>query len=848
MKKQLFGALLGGVLLGACTSDDVLNVSASKDVNSQAPVFTVHFDNGDGVDTRAIYNGGIGFVEGDLLSLYHGVQNLTTSSTNFNGWGNAVYEGSIDEQGGFTYTTKAMVNPGSAVMVWPADIAFDGTTAPVVNFGESSNNTYKNAIKFQNGETKSLTPYMSDIINIADLNDGKDDKDYTTDNRAGYGNHYDIYLKRVGGMLSLALNKINYKADEWPTDDPLKLTAVEIKTKKSGNEKAVFSTGIEIASSDKTPNANKNEVTINGEKKKFANWEFVSKATGTTPISSIRYMLGENEQTADILLLPMADGLTFGDKNDDDVDNDANKSVLGNKLSNTDAIDEVEIVVHTNYGKAVLTSKLSNKEEDKVWGRSVDGKRTTILSGLARDLSVLFGAAGDKAVFAGETIGKTAERVIDVDVTKLELNGLHIKSSKQLVNAMTVLKKQGKDVAEQTTFILDGESEENPYFEMNAEALGVYEEAIKEWGVKYALNKRKELGHVCTAVAITKEGDNVPAYLSIADEIDIAGEEVQNDNIAFVLKGSWNLNGGGEYVNIAALKNEGTLTLTGTINAVKAGDEDEPEVLDPSKAIKLVNNEHGVIAVNTEVVSYLNIDNYGTINIAQIPARLTMAGTATDGAILTNMIVLPDPVEKKPGATGLDEEYRGVINCNGITSVQDETAGQINNNGVIYVGANSKTLITNNGTGAGNGADFNVGAPLSATNIAGIVHTPSASGKYTLAAKGVVGIVKDGNGKNYSEFTGQTANPENLAYLVIKADCDLKALTASGSPCTSLKGWVVEEGVMVDLAGTSIDVKALCLKGYLFVKGSLKANTTLGNYFGEDNNGKSRIQFTGNNN
>lgn len=90
-----------------------------------APVFAVHFDNEE-LDTRIEFKEEgrkLTFDDGDLLPLYHGVSTDGNDNyASFINYQNAIYRGESDG-GAFTFKTVSMVNPGGAVMVWPAEEA-----------------------------------------------------------------------------------------------------------------------------------------------------------------------------------------------------------------------------------------------------------------------------------------------------------------------------------------------------------------------------------------------------------------------------------------------------------------------------------------------------------------------------------------------------------------------------------------------------------------------------------------------------------------------------------------------------------------------------------------------------
>lgn len=162
--KILLGTLLGGALLAACTADDALDMKqVAGGMNPAAPVFTVSFTGEDGDMTRAIMGTGeITWEASDKMSLFHGGDNsgvqdfygATKLARDFN----AVYSGKEGAGSGSEFTTKSMVTPGAAIMIYPADLTYDKEndsknphiTVPVDQLGGNV------------GErTRDFTPYIS---------------------------------------------------------------------------------------------------------------------------------------------------------------------------------------------------------------------------------------------------------------------------------------------------------------------------------------------------------------------------------------------------------------------------------------------------------------------------------------------------------------------------------------------------------------------------------------------------------------------------------------------------------------------------------------------------------------
>lgn len=712
MKKQLFGALLGGVMLAACTSDDVLNVSASQEANPQAPVFTVHFEGVD--DTRAIFglkdengytNGNIIFEPNDLLSLYHGVR-LTekggsTSFTGydwdqslpggaFTGYGNAVYEGDMDGEGTFTYTTKAMVNPGGAIMVYPADTAFVNTTGAIQITVPME----------QNIKTRELTPYMSEVIGVEPYNKNE------VNNVAGYDKKYDIMLKRVGASLALTINKLKDDATRWEKcSEPLKIRSIEIDAKTNGSTN-LFTETVEITAGNKIEKLDEDKNPLH------ATWgkQTVATAKSDALKNSIKYTFGADDKVAEngnmtayLTLLPIETNLK----------NSIAEYIDSEDEEKTNPITSVTVTVATNYGKVVV----KEGENDKLWHQGASSSK--IVEGLTSTLNVVLDAAKEGTTFDGEQIGKYAARSIDVDMSDLDMNGLHIANEQQLKDVVTVFKGLAAEKQKNNGFILDGDAK-GEFVIASVEGLTAYADALALGATFTPCSEEAP----CSTVVLTV-GGAVPEKLVFG-----------TPGVVVRLEGAWTLNKTNVYNGVQELQVAETATL-----ALSQGTDEVIgmyETKENGKGVKyqsadaspwLVNK--GTITVTGDVSLQMNTANYGTINI---PAdqKLRMEGynkEGTEGVKLNNLIQIADKKfwaneaqgtvkydvmldDDIQGTTnGLGAVKRGTINVQGtgLLGVTQGTGGSVNNYGLIVAKDDPSLLITTNGVGTG---DNNTGIAL----------------------------------------------------------------------------------------------------------------------------------------
>lgn len=638
--KFLFGALVGTVALASCNADDELTSVPSA---QQSPItFTVSLENGDALTKAEVTSDmKVNFESGDLLSLFHGVDPEADPFTTFTGYQNAIYEGSAQEGQAFVFTTKSMVLPGRAIMVYPADTTFAnvGSVAPVITIPAD-----------QNAETKLLTPHMSEFLTI-----GVYDKN-STSNTAGYGKNYDIVMKRVGATLRLTADLQHAEAINSLDVAPLKLTSAELSAKKG--QSGVLTTAISIKVGNGAP--------ASGDE--YEAWTEVSEADQAA-VSS---------QVSELTTTDIANG---------------NVAIFTLLPTKTSAIaDAASVVVKTNYGKVTM-----DDAEEEIWTQSGQAAKT-VLNGVKDILSKTYiSETRNTSLFTGELVGTSAQRGIEVDVRNLDMDGLHITDENHLLDALTVYdaiyaSRDNKAV----TWYLEGD--ESGEFVMNAEAAAAYAARLADADneISFARCNENDKETECKAVRfinVNAEAMEVPANLlfTLTEGSVSAGDA---DKVNVILEGAWKYTTGSkkfDLVSALTVDKDATLVVSGTIAA---------NVL-RSNSFSIINN--GTVNVSGTTNLALNMTNNGTINIpegAQLftSAQVILTNQATS---LTEYGVINNAgsMGVRTGSNGIINNYGYIeqMNSEAYTYVTNNAIG--NNFNAAFSSSNKMGTIMLYGTG-----------------------------------------------------------------------------------------------------------------------------------------------------
>lgn len=802
-QKYLLGMLLGGAMLTACSVEDDLNpAKVAQEVNPEAPVFALHFDdNGDGL-TRAHYaNGKVGFDNGDLLTLYHGIENLATIED----YENAIYKGEEDGEA-FKFTTKAMVKKGKAILVWPADTTFANfEKAPVIKISNIQADT-----------TSKYTPYMTEFLEI---NTYKDPSGHD----AGYGRQYDIYMKRAASTLSMTLNIDETTKPELPAGvNDIKVVGVKLYAEATG-----YTAAADNKASAKAPFTT--EIEIKGE---AAGETYKGKAHEKTWVGISNYDLNtakgyDNISTRDV-------------KN-----NVATFTMLPSEVSNNTAaapttrLSNGEITVNTNYGKVVINDESGEKFENPK-----EGKYVKVTDGLNFVDGMLWGTPKATSTFAGSKIGFIIPLTVKVDLSNISMDGLHIENEDNLKDVLLVYEKLslGKEV----TFILDGSFEEGAdkgKFVMGRETWQKVEEALKneQFKISFALCTEEA---PCSAVVLRNEDgttEEVPELQFVSQEeetsaavtIELDGDwtyssVTTNPNTAEEGKDkSKNLNG------VAVLDfTKGTLELQNYIAATK----DEY-----AEAAATIVVEKDVTVTVTKIVNLqMNMKNHGTVNIPAVSGVDTRLAVNGEGVVLENCAA------QGLDAKGWSETYTGgVINNSDGLVVVSGSGGVINNYGTINVNStDATTLISSNQTADASLTKLFTNeeqAKAKTENTPGFEKhgdKPNLFGTIVLCVANVQGKNLTVQGTNQQGFikTFETKTNDQANYLVITENGTNKSYTKANkvvyielqnSVLTTLKGsitgLIVPEGKRVYVGSGDDKLTVDKDNGHAYVKGTVTA-------------------------
>ena len=689
-KKLLFG-IMSLAALAACTNDDFETQNGAQVSEQVSPIQFEVINNAE--VTRASMPGNSivwSAAEGDLFTLYHGVNALTDNK--MTGYENATYKASEGE-GGAVLTTPSVIKKGFAVMVWPADTTFYKATSEklTVKIPETLENVENNI------------PYASDLLNIEEYKAysetpaNPEEKVPTAYKTAGKDRKYAVYMRPMASQLIL-------KADYAGTDavineltkgsdpiDPIALTSVDIvsPTKKLTKE-------IDLIFKDKTaydPAAGTNWATVeNNVWSKVTDFDLTSVVNPENNKLSTKCINGI--ESAKFLILPQA----------------ASEGVLTGAY----------IVVNTIYGKVELTAANYEDEINSAWYRyaaSADdtygetagtgsdaGKvKTSIEKGLAQVIDKFSTNKTTKAtsVVVNEPTGAVGTRYVKVLLTKLDMNGLHVKSDKQLYDAVRVWKEIGKG---SVTVNLDGDAKTGE-FEISQKTIAkineinaalAEEETVRSFSVQPCKGVE---GEKCNTIVITGGGE-IPADLTFIKKNTVA------DNFAAVAlnKGeSWKWNSKNVMVDKAAtgvskIINRGTLVSDANAT-LKIFDNSSEDPKNPHQ-INTIPFENALGATwNINAVLYVQFDvtNYGTVNIAKGAEYLQSATGnifTNEATTLPERFFMNDP-SILDGVKAKFVEQIGVVNNKGVFAAV--SGATINNYGLIeHADEAAKTIITAN--------------------------------------------------------------------------------------------------------------------------------------------------------
>ena len=847
-KKLLFG-IMSLAALAACTNDDFETQNGAQVSEQVSPIQFEVINNAE--VTRASMPGNSivwSAAEGDLFTLYHGVNVLTANK--MTGYENATYKASEGE-GGAVLTTPSVIKKGFAVMVWPADTTFYKAT--------SENLTVKIPETLENVENN--IPYASDLLNIEEYKAysetpaNPEEKVPTAYKTAGKDRKYAVYMRPMASQLILKADyagtdaTINELAKGADPIDPIALTSVDIvsPTKKLTKE-------IDLIFKDKAdydPAAGTNWATVeNNVWSKVTDFDLASVVNPENNKLSTKCINGI--ESAKFLILPQA--------------------------PSEGALTGASIVVNTIYGKVEISAAGGYSEADlaKAWYRyaasgdatygetagtgSDAGKvTTTIEKGLAQVIDKFSTNKTTKttSVVVNEPTGAVGTRYVKVLLTKLNMDGLHVKSDKQLYDAVRVWKEIGKS---SVTVNLDGDAKTGE-FEISQKTIAKINEinaalAEEETVRSFSVQPCKGVdGEKCNTIVITGGGE-IPADLTFIKK------NAAEDYFAAVAlnKGeNWKWNSKNVMVDkpatfgVSKIINRGTLVSDANAT-LKIFDNTSEDPKNPKQIYTIPFENNGTWNINAGVL-YVQFDvtNYGTVNIAKGAEYLQSA----TGNIFTNeATTLPERFFTAKEKKDNKKEQIGVVNNKGVFGAVN--GATINNYGLIeHADVDAKTMITaNQTTGTPFEAAFNDKATMGGSdNKMGRINLPYSNKDENnisisaSAANGFVSVTVTSDNAPEDKKLNATAVGTNVNYVIINSgiteitnvsdkvkyiefnDTDNKEITwkprydKDGNPVKyAYDGLVVFSPVNIELNAT-VDVKhSVYIAASMYVSGQLKYN------------------------
>lgn len=738
--KILLSTLLGGALLSACSTDDAfeINNKVAEKATPAAPVFTVSFED-DELTRAEMGDKGITWEKGDLMSLYHGggqlidatgsFEKLAANNDNFYPTGvyaytrNAIYVSKEGSEGQNEFSTQSMVLPGAAVMIFPADTAMKDRQSvnPIIKLETEQDET-----------TKNRTPFISEVIEITnadDLNEKDNNGDLKNPNTAGYGRNYDVVMRRIGAMLRLSLEATGTKKidDAGVPSVTFKKVSIETDGAYPFTKELEIEIGQKRGQLDKDGNVTyePTDPIVGTNTKDHPYWKY-------TPWIKPRGAKGSNEykspsiSTTDIrtreelptayftLLLPE-------DRDETVLKKELEENVPGVTAFKKPAFTKTTITVLTNYGTVTLEDKADAKQEDGFWGKGTPRVHMSMNNGLAEFLTVGF-SEYKKTEFEGQYTGQLkanmGTRYLSVDLSNLNMNGLHITNEQDLINVNKVLKVVGvKGLG--NAFYLDGD-EKGEFTITDPEAYTAYQEIIayaddKE-NVELELKLCQLAGEKCNVVVLDNSllaDKNVPGTLKFGKDgtekvlVQLGNSKEQQ---------GWTLANSHTFVGVDSLvvAPNTTLELVGEVNNLNpdatASDGSDKYVLTTA----LVNRPKGTINVNGDVTLQMNTRNYGVINVGSEDTkdkvnnvRLRLSSLNVKDVSDTDADKMVTLVNENYASSyayddenGLDDlKDKGIINVWTRLSVVATTNGRVYNYGYIELkDVNSAALLYANGT------------------------------------------------------------------------------------------------------------------------------------------------------
>jgi len=714
MNKKLLLGIMSLAALAACTNDDLESKTVAGASEATSPIQFEVINNTE-AGTRAEMNGNSivwSAADGDLFTLYHGG---TLTGTALSGYQNATYTAVANEGAPATLTTPSMIKDGRAIMVWPADTTFYAAT--------SGNLTVKIPETLENVENN--IPYASDLLTIQPYAAYSETATApaipTAYKTAGKDRKYAVYMRPMASQLILKADYagtdavINALATGDDPIDPIALTSVEI------NDPAASLTK-EIDLSFAVPTASQG-----------TNWKNVANNVWT-------------EVTAfDLSSAVKAGKLTTKCINGIE---SAKFLMLPQNSIGAGGLAGASIVVNTIYGKVVINAAnyggytgdfatawyrymapgagvTYGETETTTAGTGSDAGKVrytqNVETGLAQVIDAFSTNTTTKAtsVVVGEPTGAVGTRYVKVLLNKLDMDGLHVKTDKQLYDAVRVWKKIGADGVD-VTVKLDGDADGN--FEISQKTIAKINEINAELAEettprKFYVTACHVGGEACTKIVITGGGavknmDFIVNTTAAADVVLKAGETW--NWAASTIGGKKAFTVDATACGITNIINKGTFVNDATAKLAIYNNATTPAQV---TTIPFVNDGKWDITAGTLNVQF-DVTNNGELNIAK-GAQYRQDGLGNDftneATTLPERFFMNDP--SVPAATKATfVEQIGVVNNKGVFATVN--GADIYNYGLIeHADDDAKTYITSQQNGLGFGALYGPANKMGRINL-----------------------------------------------------------------------------------------------------------------------------------
>lgn len=640
MKKYYLAALALPLMFAACTQeDDVFEVVKS---DAQQGTLKATFVIEEDATTRAAWEDNtMSFVPDDKFSLYwlgkapyaetsaedkadkNGFEFDSESKLTdaLQGYTNAVY----GQETAGTFTSKSLIYAGKNIAVFPADL-----------FHVSVKDIDIAIDKVQDASTVTEIPYISNVMDIANHNDGQGF------NKPGYDVKVKMAVKQAANVFDMTINLANH---DKLLGAPFNLAVEKVILKANTN---AFATEGKVVAKDAAP-TNKGEVKYGKPevtKETIVKQAEISATASTKELVSKAITLNsDGSYTVRFVVLPT-------------------------DVTDLNAASTIE--VHTNCGVVTLQSanatyvKPDEGKQDTNGDVFANSKGEKFAIAQWFETIVAYAVNADDANFKGEKVGKVLGRSITVDMKKADLSELEVDSETKIMHYVNLYKNIGKSGDMQLN--LKGNN-----FNLSAATVKAVDElhtAAQKQTPKASITLNTSVNSI-TAIQLLTAGEIYDvARLSSA--------------VKFILPvGEWSMNDNANLTKASAIENNGTLTIKGTEN-----DDDEQN----SFAYPLTNK--GTLKVGGN--DWLNIANTltstGTISIEAGKVLNFIEGSKTSDLAGTVDVKGQMTTEVK------GVQLSGTVNNYKLIGATPE--GSFKNNGVVNVleGAMATYIADNTGS------------------------------------------------------------------------------------------------------------------------------------------------------